>query len=87
MNAFSRIAVVVSVFGLVRCTPPAPTEPPDTREADEAAVRTGVEDWSAAAEAKNLDAFVAFYADDGTLMLEARRTTMASRVYVRESPA
>lgn len=70
MNVLGRIVVVSSLFALVHCTPPAPTEPPDTREADEAAIRAAVESWSAAAEAKNIDEFASFYADDGTLMLE-----------------
>ncbi|HSF19942.1 MAG TPA: SgcJ/EcaC family oxidoreductase [Vicinamibacteria bacterium] len=70
MSVFGRIAVVVSVLALFRCTPPPPAEPPDTREADEAAIRAAVKEWSAAAEAKDANKFVSFYTDDGTLMLE-----------------
>lgn len=70
MNVFGRIALVLSIFALSRCTPPPPAEPPDTREADEAAIRAAVKEWSAAAEAKDAEKFVSFYTDDGTLMRE-----------------
>ncbi len=56
------------------CAPepaPEPVEPPDTRPVDEAAIRGLVEEWSAAAEAKDAEAFASFYADDGVLMIEA----------------
>jgi uncharacterized protein (TIGR02246 family) len=58
---------------LVACAPPAPVEisPPDTRAADEAAIRKAAQDWDAAGQAKDLDRFMAFYADDAVLMLEA----------------
>jgi uncharacterized protein (TIGR02246 family) len=50
---------------------PQPVEPPDTRAVDEAAIRDAIEEWSAAAEAKDAETFASFYADDGVLLLEA----------------
>jgi len=46
----------------------APSAPPDTRAADEAAVRKADTDWSTAAQSKQVDGWVAFYTDD-TVML------------------
>jgi len=46
----------------------APPALPDTRAADEAAVRKADTDWSTAAQSKQVDGWVAFYADD-TVML------------------
>lgn len=45
-------------------TAQAPAPPPDTRKSDEAAIRAASADWNKAAQAKNLDKFVAMYADD-----------------------
>jgi uncharacterized protein (TIGR02246 family) len=50
--------------------PPAPTPPPDTRAADEATIRSQIRDWSAAAQAKDIEKFLSFYAPDGVLMVE-----------------
>jgi ketosteroid isomerase-like protein len=47
--------------------PQQPTAPPDTRTADEAAVRKADEDWSAAAKANQVGAWVAFYSDDAVV--------------------
>jgi uncharacterized protein (TIGR02246 family) len=41
-----------------------PAQPPDTRAADEAAIRAAVIEWSKAAQAKNVDKAVSFYAND-----------------------
>jgi uncharacterized protein (TIGR02246 family) len=41
-----------------------PAQPPDTRAADEAAIRGAVIEWSKAAQAKDLNKAVSFYADD-----------------------
>ena len=52
----------------VGCSQAPPPEPPDTRTADEAAIRKLDADWSNAAAAKQLDAVVAYYADGATVM-------------------
>jgi uncharacterized protein (TIGR02246 family) len=44
--------------------PQKPAPPPDTRKADEAAIRAASADWSKATQARDLDKFVSFYADD-----------------------
>ena len=54
-----------------------PAAPPDTHAADEAAVRKADEDWSAAAKANQVDAWVAFYTDDAVVF--PPNEAMASR--------
>lgn len=49
----------------IACAPPAP---PDTRAQDEAAVREADAAFSAAAQSGDLDATMAFYADDAVSM-------------------
>jgi uncharacterized protein (TIGR02246 family) len=49
----------------------APTAAPDTRAADEAAIRAALEQWGAAARAKDAAAFTSFYAENAWLFLEA----------------
>ena len=46
----------------------APQAPPDTRAADEAAIRESDEKWAKAAGSHDLDATVAFYSDDAVLL-------------------
>jgi uncharacterized protein (TIGR02246 family) len=43
-----------------------PAPPSDTRKADEAAIRAASADWSKAAQAKDLDKAVSYYADDAS---------------------
>jgi len=52
---------------IVGCTS-APPAQPDTRAADEAAVRKADTDWAAAAQTKQVDAWVAFYTDDTVVL-------------------
>jgi ketosteroid isomerase-like protein len=47
------------------CAPPAA---PDTRAADEAAIREADAAWSKAAESRDLDAVVSYYTDDAQLL-------------------
>ena len=75
MPALTRPVVVIAALVMVSCgTPPAPppappaAAPPDTRAADETAIRKSVEEWSAAAKAKDAEKFASFYASDATLM-------------------
>jgi uncharacterized protein (TIGR02246 family) len=62
-----RVASTTAVLALVAC---GQQEPPDTRAADETAIRAASSEWSEAARAENADAFVSFYADDAVLLLE-----------------
>jgi len=62
-------AMLLALIGLAACTSeqkPAPA-PPDTRAADEAAIRAASAEWAKAAEAKDLEKFLSFYADDAAL--------------------
>jgi uncharacterized protein (TIGR02246 family) len=63
--------VVMAILGAcAQPQPPAPqpVEPPDTRAADEAAIRAAVKEWTAAAAAKDAEKFASFYAEDANLM-------------------
>jgi len=61
--------VVMAILGACAQPPaPQPVEPPDTRAADEAAIRAAVKEWAAAAAAKDAEKFGSFYAEDATLM-------------------
>jgi len=74
-SALVRFGPLVVALSLVGCAQPAPppqrVEPPDTRAADEAAVRAASKDWSAAAQAKDVEKFASYYAEDGVVLLEA----------------
>jgi uncharacterized protein (TIGR02246 family) len=72
MNPLARPFVLVGAVALAACAgqPAPPTPPPDTRAADEAAIRASVREWSAAAQAKDAAKFVSFYGEDAAVMLE-----------------
>lgn len=71
-TSHSRLSFLVMLFALAACTqqPQQPAAAPDTRAADEAAIRSVAKDWAAAAQAKDAEKFVSFYAEDAVLMLE-----------------
>ena len=71
MSSPFRVLFAAAAFLLAGCLQTSPAPPPDTRAADEAAIRAAVGEWAAAARAKDADRFVSFYADDATLLLEA----------------
>ena len=68
MNVMRRFVAMVAVLVAVGCAQ-RPAEPPDTRAADEAAIRASIREWSAAAQAKDAAKFVSFYADDAVVMM------------------
>jgi uncharacterized protein (TIGR02246 family) len=68
MIANTRIGVLVAAVVFSGCAR-QPAAVPDTRAAEEAAVRANIKEWSAAAQAKDAAKFVSFYADDGLVML------------------
>jgi uncharacterized protein (TIGR02246 family) len=73
MKVLGAEIVLLGALALAGCAaevPPA-AEPPDTRAADEASIRALVDEWSAAAQAKDAEKFVSFYADDAVLMVES----------------
>ncbi len=67
-RCFGAAALVACFAGLAGCnvqTTPAP--PPDTRAADEAAVRAASAEWAKVAAAKDLEKTLSYYADDATM--------------------
>jgi uncharacterized protein (TIGR02246 family) len=67
------IAALLAVSFTAACanqTAQAPAPPPDTRKADEAAIRAASADWSKAAQAKDLDKAVSFYAEDSAYFVD-----------------
>ena len=71
LTRFGALVVALSLGGCAQPPPPQPVEPPDTRAADEVAIRAASKNWAAAAQAKDAEKYVSFYADDATLMMEA----------------
>jgi uncharacterized protein (TIGR02246 family) len=80
MLSLRSFGVTVAVLTFVGCSS---GESPDT-SADEAAIRAASAEWSAAARAKNADAFVSFYADDAVLLLEAA-PDVSGKTAIREA--
>src|SRR3982074_2557130 len=68
----TRAAFIGFFYALVvlgcSSTPPQSPAQPDTRAADEAKVRKADADWSAAAQSKQVDAWVAFYSGDAVVL-------------------
>ena len=61
----ATMMLLTLIFG---CASQQPAAPPDTRAADESAIRKADADWSNAAQAKQVDAWVAYYSDDATVL-------------------
>ena len=61
----AALFVMISVGACSNSDTKTQAQPPDTRAADEAAIRAAVIEWSKAAQAKDVDKAVSFYADDG----------------------
>jgi ketosteroid isomerase-like protein len=72
LSTLVRNVALLGALALAGCATeaPAPVEPPDNRAADEAAIRAALDEWAAAAQAKDAQKFASFYAADGILMLE-----------------
>jgi uncharacterized protein (TIGR02246 family) len=65
-SVFLLLAALFAMSITVACaeqTAQKPAPPPDTRKADEAAIRTS-SDWSKASQAKDLDKATSYYADE-----------------------
>jgi uncharacterized protein (TIGR02246 family) len=69
MSRLAQSACFAAMFLVAACARP-PVEPPDTRAADEATIRTQVGQWSAAAQAKDPEKSASFFAPDAVLLLE-----------------
>lgn len=73
MAVVVRLVALASILALASCAPQQSAEPPvppDTRAEDAATIHAAVKDWSAAAQAKDVEAFVSVYAEGAVLMLE-----------------
>ncbi len=70
MRAYLTAGALITAVLLSGCAPQPAPEPPDTRADDEAAIRAAIMEWSAAAGARDVEKFMAFYAGDAILMLE-----------------
>src|SRR5438105_11103845 len=67
-RCFDAAILVACVAGLLGCQPQtAPAPPPDTRAADEAAVRAASAEWAKVAAAKDLEKTLSYYADDASM--------------------
>jgi uncharacterized protein (TIGR02246 family) len=77
---------VVLLLGACAQQPPQPVEPPDTRAADEAAIRAAVKEWAAAATAKDAEKFASFYAEDAIVMF-AGAPDLKGAAAIREGSA
>ena len=61
------VASAFVAFSAVSCFRPQPAAPPDTRAADEVAIRAANDDWAKAVAAKDVDKSVSYYTDDAVL--------------------
>ena len=89
MNVMARSVALIVAVALAACAQqpaPAASAPPDTRTADEAAIRSLIKEWSAAAQAKDAAKFAAIYAEDAVVML-ARAPDMRGIAAIREGIA
>ena len=71
-KTYRTLGILVAAVVLAACARPAapPAEPPDNRAAEESTLRGLIQEWGAAAGAKDAAKFVSYYADDAVVMLE-----------------
>lgn len=66
IRSFLSVACVALLAACTQQPAQAPT-PPDTRAADEAAIRAAATEWGKAAAARDLEKTLTFYADDASM--------------------
>jgi len=64
---FDRVSVAACLVFLSACSQQTPAPPPDTRPADEAAIRAASAEWAKVAAAKDLEKTLSYYADDASM--------------------
>jgi uncharacterized protein (TIGR02246 family) len=67
------LAALLAISFTAACanqTAQAPAPPPDTRKADEAAIRAASADWNKASQARDLDKAVSYYAEDAVFFVD-----------------
>ncbi len=72
------LALAVLLFGCAQAPPPAP---PDTRAADEKAIRDMETAWVKEFAAKDMDKIVAHYADDAAILLSNAPTMVGKDAF------
>lgn len=80
----SASLVICCTAAILGCSAQQSQTPPDTRAADEAAIRKADTDWAKAAESKQVDAWVAYYSDDA-VFLPANEKMATDRAAIRKS--
>jgi len=72
MRRLYLIGILISSLVLIgfalACQQPPPPSPPDTRAADERAVREADAAWSKAVAAKDVEGYLSFFADDALVL-------------------
>jgi uncharacterized protein (TIGR02246 family) len=88
MRRLYLMAILVSslvIIGLaLACQQPPPPSPPDTRAADERAIREADAAWAKAAAAKDVEAYLSFFADDALVLL-ANGPILTGKESIRKS--
>ena len=72
-SSFLLLAALFAMVITIACaeqTAQKPAPPPDTRKADEAAIRAASADWSKASQAKDLDKATSYYADEAVFFVD-----------------
>jgi uncharacterized protein (TIGR02246 family) len=69
MRMKNLLGSVLFVLTLAACSPAPPPAAPDTRAADEKAIRDSIDSSTSALAGRDLDKFVAFYADDASVFV------------------
>jgi uncharacterized protein (TIGR02246 family) len=82
MILFTSFLVAISAIACSNQTAQQPAPPPDTRKADEAAIRAASAEWSKAAQAKDLDKSMSYYAED-SIYLSDRGAMVKGRNSIR----
>ena len=73
MPSFSRSGLLASILALAGCARPAPAARDPARHAGHGRShdpRGRIKEWSASAQAKDVDKFTSVYAEDATVMME-----------------
>src|SRR5262245_3866536 len=81
-NSVRNLIVTAGLAGVVSACAPPPA--PDTRAQDEAAIRAAETAWSAAAQAKDLEKAISFYAPDA-IVLPPNEPRATSAAEIRKS--
>ncbi|MGH9712020.1 MAG: YybH family protein [Candidatus Acidiferrales bacterium] len=74
MILLTALLTMISAVACSNQTAQQPAPPPDTRQADEAAIRVASADWSKAAQARDLDKAVSYYSEDAVFLVDKGAT-------------